>query len=721
MYVPTANAQACTSNDQCDVDRICDLDPTHGTHQTCVPDPAANPECTTQDECSAGYYCDVNTSSATYTQCVAGTASALGSGGTNNIPTTNGDDVKSLNGAMGVIMQVFAWLLGTAGVVLDRAVYYTVVTMGNYVNDLSAIGVAWRILRDIGNIILIFGFLAIGITTILNAEWYSGKKMLPMLLASAIFLNFSLFISEAVIDVGNLFATQFYTAINAGQGAGADITIANEGISNKLMNQLGLQQIYGAARGGNTKIFDGDYPIIIAFMAIILFMVAAFVMFSLAFILIARFVALVFIIVVAPIGFVGLAIPKLKSMADMWWEQLFAQTLTAPALLLLLYVALAVITDVNFLVGFKVTSGTSLIDWTSGETQGIGQFAGMMLAFLVAMGLLLAVMVLAKKMSAFGAGAAMKLGGLASFGAASLAGRGTLGMAGVALSNKRMKSWARNSRVAALGVGLGKGLSSRTYDFRNVPGAGAALGAFGISAGSSIPFTAKEVHEAGYGAKPIKKFLKEGREENEQAGREMDFKDTQTRVKEAKSLLEEAKKDLAAGRITSAEFARIKNNLEPGIAKDEKDIAAMLAKMSTKQLEELSGIKKGTDELVQNLSPQQFEALMKSDKFSDSEKANIKESRFRPLKDAVENTTLSSADKVKAIKNALNNYSKGELEALPADMIAKNEVLDNLSDKQRDTIADAKERTAAEKKMVRDSSPSGKVEGRYQADRKSVV
>ena len=89
--------------------------------------------------------------------------------------------------------------------------------MGNYVNNLSAVGVTWRILRDLGNIIIIFGFLAIGITTILNVNWYGGKmKMLPMLLVSAVFLNFSLFITEAVIDTGNLFATQFYTQINGG-------------------------------------------------------------------------------------------------------------------------------------------------------------------------------------------------------------------------------------------------------------------------------------------------------------------------------------------------------------------------------------------------------------------------------------------------------------------------------------------------------------------------
>ena len=53
----------------------------------------------------------------------------------------------------------------------------------------------------------------------------------------------------------------------------------------------------------------------------------------------------------APIGFAGLAIPMLSKYAGQWWSSLFEQTITAPVLLLMLYIALAVITDVHFLTG----------------------------------------------------------------------------------------------------------------------------------------------------------------------------------------------------------------------------------------------------------------------------------------------------------------------------------------------------------------------------------
>ncbi|MCX6789918.1 MAG: hypothetical protein NTV60_00110 [Candidatus Kaiserbacteria bacterium] len=603
----------------------------------------------------------------------------------------SGKDDAAYNGIMIKIMSLFAWLVGVAALTLDYTVYYTVIAMGDFVHKLSAIGVTWRVLRDIGNIALIFGFLGIGISVILNVNWYGGKtKMLPMLLVGAVFLNFSLFFTEAVIDVGNLFATQFYKQINGGvmptPQSLSTVTASNEGISNKIMSQLGLQTIYGQVKNTTTasKILQGSNSFFIGFMGILLFIVTAFVMFSLAFILIGRFIALIFLIIFAPIGFAGLAIPQLKARADKWWHSLFSQTITAPILMLMLYIALNVITDAKFLAGLG--SGGNA-DWTGTMTNNLTGFAGIMLSFLVAMGLLLLVTIQAKNLSASGAGKATKLAGLASFGAISLAGRTTLGAAGNLLASKRMQSWGRSSNTNVVGkyaargtAAIGKGLRSSTFDMRNMPGVSTGLGSLGVDAGKGASFTAKQAHDAQYGVKPVKEFFKRGADERDAAGREMDFRDAQA--------------DLAAGKITQAQHDAI--------------VLPVLSKMSAKQLEELGGIKKGVDALVNNLSPQQFEALMKSDKLSDGEKDKIKDARFRPLSGAI------TAGNIPDIKKAVGGLSKGELEAMPASMFtdtpANRVVLENLTDKQRDTILDSKERTVAEKNLIRESSPVGKIE-----------
>ncbi len=391
------------------------------------------------DNCVDGYYCSNYTNTcAPNSQLSADAAKAQAS--VPNTPMPFGKDttpdVKMFGGIMQWIASLFAWLLGVAALTLNAAVYYTVIAMGTFVKELTAVGVTWRIMRDIGNIVLIFGFLAIGITIIINTDMYGwGKKMLPKLLLAAVFLNFSLLAASAVIDVGNLFATQFYTQINGGMpatpmGSISMDAVKNEGISNKVMAQLGMQGLYGDAKV-NSKLFEGNSPALIGMLSIILFIVAAFVFFSLAFILIARFVMLLFLIITSPIGFAGLAVPKLEGLAKDWWSKLFEQTITAPVLMLLLYVALAVITDASFLTGFGGTNGSNTGFWTGiiAGTPNVQGFMSMFLSFLVAMGLLLAVVIASKKMSAFGASGAMSLAGKATFGATAWGMNRTLGRA----------------------------------------------------------------------------------------------------------------------------------------------------------------------------------------------------------------------------------------------------------------------------------------------------
>ena len=369
----------------------------------------------------------------------------------------NPDNSEGFSQVMIWIMSLFAWLVGVAAVTLNYAVYYTVVTMGDYVNNLSAIGVTWRILRDIGNIMLIFGFLFAGIATIINYDLYGwGKKMIPMMLIAAVFLNFSLFISEAIIDTGNLFATQFYTQINGGKLPTPQdmnsMSPSSEGISNKIMGQLGLQTLYDVRT--NTSVFKAGNSWIIGFMGILLFIITAFVMFSLAFILIARFVVLIFLIILSPVGFAGLAVPKLEAQAKKWWSELAEQTITAPVLLLTLYIALAVITDVNFLTGLCQPSAGSTntscsSNWLGYVSGNFAGFASMMLSFFVAMGLLLAVVLFSKKLSAAGAGWASKSAGALTFGATAWGVNRTLGR-GAYFASRGLRQSKTFNKVNAL-------------------------------------------------------------------------------------------------------------------------------------------------------------------------------------------------------------------------------------------------------------------------------
>lgn len=428
----------------------------------------------------------------------AGASSVTANQAAQNAAAQTVTDPSGVSSGFGPIMtwiaSLFAWLVGVAALTLDYAVYYTVIRMGDYVHNLTAIGVTWRILRDLANIMLIFGFIGAGIATILNVEKYGWKtKMLPMLLLAAVFLNFSLFVSEGLVDVTNLFATQFFTQINGGVQPTADYlqqtSIGSEGISNKIMAQVGLQTIYtkGAA---NTEVFKAGNTWTIGFMSILLFIITAFVMFSLAFILIARFVALIFFIALSPVAFMGLAIPQMEYRAGQWWKNFLEQIVTAPVLLLLLYVALAVITDAQFLTGFCIpsagsTNASCAADWTGFATGNFQGFASMLLSFLVAMGLLLVVVIKAKSMSAFGSDMAIKSAGKLSFGATAWAGRNSVGW----LSQRGSEAFRRTklSRSPIVGRAISGTLdrgAKASFDVRGAT-AGGGLKGLGVDAGGA--------------------------------------------------------------------------------------------------------------------------------------------------------------------------------------------------------------------------------------------
>ena len=573
------------------------------------------------------------------------------------------------------IMKLFAWLLGVAVITLDNTVYYTVVKMGSYVNELSAVGVAWRIMRDIGNIMLIFGFLAAGLFTVLNLNLYGwGKSMLPKLLMAAVLLNFSLFMVEAVVDVGNLFATQFYTQINGGVAPGAAEfsvdAVRNNGIANKVMAQLGLQSLYGDA-ATNPDLLKAGPSWIIGFLGIILFIIAAFVFFTLAFILIARFVMLIYLIITAPIGFAGWAVPKLSGLSTTYWKNLFEQTITAPVLLLLLYIALAVITDASFLAGFGASRDSNTGFWTSlanGATNPSG-FAGMLLSFLVAMGLLLAVAMAAKKLSAVGASGAMKLAGAATFGATAWAGRGVGGtiIGRGLLGNRLIKRGAVSDnkliRYASRGASLtGRFLQNRTYDVRNAPLKGMGLGMVPhVETGAPSKLTAKQVQEKQYGLLPVREWFRNASMQYE---------------KDAKEL--ERKRNLKDS--TSDEFK------------------SEIKKMSADELSELRGIRKGMDNFVSALTPGQYSALMKGSKLLNTEKENLKGAWEKSIAGDPAKVRKMSVDDL----TELSGIREGESALVAQLSVSKYNDLQK-SDKLRDTEKDVLKKSWEERFDTTDS------------------
>lgn len=603
-----------------------------------------------------------------------------------NTPTNPGaDQAPKADGPLAQvmvwIMTLFAWLLGVAAVTLNYAVYYTVVAMGGYVKDLTAVGMTWRILRDIGNIMLIFGFLAVGISVILNSErlgW--GKKLIPMLVFAAIFLNFSLFISEAVIDVGNLFATQFYTQINGGKPATAAnmsdffTAASNDGIANKVLSQLGLTTIY---RSGltNSAAFSASNTIVIGFMSIIVFIIASFVFFALALILVARFVFLLYLIITSPVGFAGWAIPKLSGLSSKWWSNLIDQTITAPILLLLLYIAIAVITDGSFLAFGGAPDWTGVVQ---GTNKGLAGFGSVVLSFVIAMGLLMVVVIVAKKLSAAGTSLATKAAGAVTFGVTGYGLRYSAGMASNYLARKTRenkllnKTWPGRIVGRKLAQGFDAGATANYH-------LGAAVNK--VPGMESVEYG--KTHQGGYRAE--KEITDKYKKSTEEAQKEVTKRQRISDVNRARA---QSEVDIAAaarrrdrGEIPPEEYDRL-------VAMSEQGVTSALSKLSAKEIEELDDIKKGTEALVKNLSPQQFEALMKSDNLSTAQKENIKTGRFKDVSVKLDAASAPGAtsDAMAKARTAIAKMNAKELEHMGTSLTNNAFAVSSLTPQQFESL-----------------------------------
>ncbi len=288
-------------------------------------------------------------------------------------------------------MGIVANLLGLVGTIFNWVIVITVFQYATYFGNSQGMLVAWGILRDLGNIILLFGFIFMGICTILDIQSYSAKKALPALLIFAVLLNFSLFAAEVVVDGTNLLSASLFQ--QAGQSllgsasCGSSATLANDascaqvGIAGAIIQESAASSLLGS-----TNIPTDPTKQLLTYSATILFMgIVLIVLLAASVMFFTRAVMLTILLIISPIGFAGMAIPPLQGMASEWWRRLISNAVFAPVFLLLVFVSLKVMGSVQTaLVG---SSGGNLANALSQPSVSIGNILilyGLVIGFMIA-------------------------------------------------------------------------------------------------------------------------------------------------------------------------------------------------------------------------------------------------------------------------------------------------------------------------------------------------
>lgn len=339
-----------------------------------------------------------------------------------------------------VLLSIAGFFTAIGGVFMSVAMDETVLNMGQNIQKLPAINVAWGVLRDLANMTFIFILLAIGIGTILQIGGYGAKQLLAQVIIVAVLINFSLFFTKLIVDISNRFSIEFYKGMqiagcNGGVNKGITGPCADAGISNRFMDSLRLPTLadvngkaIGQAKETTQNALVGKgveisfWNLILAgFLGSIFMLIAGFIFFAAGILLAIRYVVLILLMVLSPLAFIMSALPYTKQYSKLWWSKLFDNVIFAPAYLLLTWISLTVIEQMA-----NESGGSFAVALIAKDVNAFTVFFN----YAIVTVFMVASLIVAKNLGATGAGGLIKTGqSLRKWGQGKL-GDYTLGLGG---------------------------------------------------------------------------------------------------------------------------------------------------------------------------------------------------------------------------------------------------------------------------------------------------
>ena len=333
------------------------------------------------------------------------------------------------------ILQIAAYITYFGGSILQFTINQLVFEMGTLLKD--GIGYSidsiWSIIRDICNLVFIFGFIYVGIRTIINPDSADTKRFLAQIIIGALLINFSLFFTKIVIDFSNFSAVQIYNAMI--DNPGGDISYA-------FAQKLGVTSLYTPpSTPDQLAAVTGAGHLWFYVMGAIMLVVAGFVLAAGGILLVVRFVALILIMMFSPILFAATIFPQTEKYAKELWEKLISYSFFAPVYLLLLIASLKVLEGATTALGIGTTTTLS-----EGLLNGKTDSYGVILNFVIVIMFLIFSLQVAQRMGIRGGEMAVSAGNAIRGKVQGAIGRNTVGRVGEKLAKSQDESRKSNSR-----------------------------------------------------------------------------------------------------------------------------------------------------------------------------------------------------------------------------------------------------------------------------------
>jgi hypothetical protein len=367
-----------------------------------------------------------------------------------------------------------AWFVGKAGTFLNFAISISIVKMKSIIEGVGAVNVAWKVLRDLANVFFIFILIYIAIMTILGLAGGETRRMLTNVILVALFINFSLFFTKVIVDASNILTIQFYNSISRGPDD------AKNGLSYVFMEGSRLKTLISTPQKPESTIAKETPYMFLGFMSLLFGIILGFAFLAIGILFVIRLVMIIFLMILSPIAFLGITVPKLNDVWNKWWGTLINQSLFAPTMMLMLWVIAAVINSPGYVAALQLNNQTvSFVQLVDGSAGGRGVSSLILVNFAILIVMLIGGVMIANSFGTWGSGAvtstfdkwSRRAVGASTLGAVGFAGRNTIGRLGSKLAGTEfMKRQAARSTLGALTLKGMRGVANSNFDARGVMG-----------------------------------------------------------------------------------------------------------------------------------------------------------------------------------------------------------------------------------------------------------
>ncbi|MBV9159744.1 MAG: hypothetical protein JO019_04075 [Candidatus Kaiserbacteria bacterium] len=294
----------------------------------------------------------------------AGTTGVAGAAGTNPQPKVEfvcqlGGVIKStdLSGCLPLFASwLGSWFLTIGGAFLritgyffDALTYHIIIAFAStldYLKITDAINTGWTVFRDLSNMLIIGMFVFIAISIILGLKEYGQKRLIANVLIVAVLINFSLLFTKLIIDFSNFTSYQVYTKMTTNPGGGQ----SSFDIAGSFLAPMGITSIWDSSGLVTDQVLQSTQSGLQAFAfglvgGIMLTMVAAVLAYG-CFLIIARGILLIFLMLTGPLAFATYLIPNFAKSEygwNNWWKTLINSAAFAPLLMIFLAISLAIV------------------------------------------------------------------------------------------------------------------------------------------------------------------------------------------------------------------------------------------------------------------------------------------------------------------------------------------------------------------------------------------